>query len=990
MLKTKRILSILMLIMIIAGILTGCATKNEKTFQSLEDFKQARIGILTGSSHDGTAKELFPEAERVYFNTVSDMVLATEQGKIDGYIEDEPFLASVIWEGSNVKRLDESIKQVDNGFAFPQSEGSRELREQVNEFIAKSKADGTMDALIKEWLSGGEPSKQIDYTSLSGENGTIHLAVSVENKPAVYMKDNRYTGFEMDFLTRFAKEYGYKFEIEVVPFASLIAGIAAEKYDMASASLNITPEREESVDFSEPYTSFEVIMVVKGTGEQKNDMTLEDFDNATIGIMTGTVFDDFAKERFPNAKRAYFSLLPDMIVAVEQGKIDGYLSETTYYTAAIWEGAKIKALGEPINNTQAGFIFQKSEKSAKLREQMNSFVQKSKKEGTLDKLVEKWLGETEPDGKLDYSSLTGENGTLRIAVAPDLKPISYIKDGELTGYEMELMLLFAKEYGYKLDMSHMTFDAILPGVTTGKYDIGTGAFTITEERAESVDFSDSHLTVDVVMVVKNTGAQKNDMTLKDFDNANLGVVTGSIYDGHSKAIFPEAKIKYYQTFADLFQCVQQGKIDGFMADEPNFNSVKRVSSELSALKVPDLNVEIGYGFQKNDGGDKLKAEMDAFIAELKADGTIDNLLDKWYGDTEPTQTLEKPDFSDNKTTITVAVDTGRKPFVYMLNNEYAGFETEVMYMFCEKYGYNPVISGVPFASGLAGLSGGKFDLVAGGLYMTPERKESVNFSEPYMYADVVMVSYNKGESAISFIADFKESFEKTFIRENRWKLICEGIVVTMLISILSMLFGSILGFLLYLMNKSGNKFISFFAKVIGKVYSRIVAGTPIVVILMILFYLIFAEFKNLSGVVIAIVGFSLTFGAFVYDHMAVSVNSVDFGQTEAAYALGYSKNKTFFRIILPQAMTIFMPSFCGEVVSLIKATAVVGYIAVNDLTKMGDIIRSNTYEAFFPLIATAVIYFVLTWIVASLLNIVKRKFEPKRRTEKTILKGVER
>ena len=192
------------------------------------------------------------------------------------------------------------------------------------------------------------------------------------------------------------------------------------------------------------------------------------------------------------------------------------------------------------------------------------------------------------------------------------------------------------------------------------------------------------------------------------------------------------------------------------------------------------------------------------------------------------------------------------------------------------------------------------------------------------------------------------------------------------------------------MNKSANKCMSSFAKVIGKVYSRIVAGTPIVVILMILFYLVFAEFKNLSGVVIAIVGFSLTFGAFVYDHMAVSVNSVDLGQTEAAYALGYSKNKTFFRIILPQAMTIFMPSYCGEVVSLIKATAVVGYIAVNDLTKMGDIIRSNTYEAFFPLIATAVIYFVLTWIVASLLNIVKHKFEPKRRNEKEILKGVER
>ena len=143
-----------------------------------------------------------------------------------------------------------------------------------------------------------------------------------------------------------------------------------------------------------------------------------------------------------------------------------------------------------------------------------------------------------------------------------------------------------------------------------------------------------------------------------------------------------------------------------------------------------------------------------------------------------------------------------------------------------------------------------------------------------------------------------------------------------------------------------------------------------------------------GGVKVAVIGFTLTFGAFVYDHMTVSVGSVDNGQTEAAYALGYTKNKTFFRIIFPQAMSIFLPSYCGQAVELIKATAVVGYIAVNDLTKMGDIIRSNTYEAFFPLIATAVIYFLLTWALSLLLKLIKLRFEPKRRKKETILKGV--
>ena len=118
--------------------------------------------------------------------------------------------------------------------------------------------------------------------------------------------------------------------------------------------------------------------------------------------------------------------------------------------------------------------------------------------------------------------------------------------------------------------------------------------------------------------------------------------------------------------------------------------------------------------------------------------------------------------------------------------------------------------------------------------------------------------------------------------------------------------------------------------------------------------------------------------------------SVDNGQMEAARALGYSRNRTFFRIILPQAMKIFIPSYTGEIINLVKSTSVVGYIAVNDLTKMGDIIRGNTYEAFFPLIAVAVIYFAITWIIARLLGILKRKTEPKLRKDKNILKGVVR
>lgn len=779
MINMKKILAILLLAVMIAGVLTGCggektqgqtmedlagantggsadsaldarATEYDSdTKKTVNDFANAKIGVITGSAHDRTVNEKFPGATRVYFNNMADMILAVEQGKIDCYVEDAPFLAPLIWEKINLKAVDGLVAQMNNGFVFPQGE-SVTLREQINEFLAAAKTDGTIDGLQQKWLGNSEPTEHPDYTNLTGENGTIRIAISVDNKPMLYQSAERFTGFEMELLTLFGQKYGYKFDIEVVPFESIIAGISAGKYDMGASTLNITPEREESVDFSDPYSAFDVVLVVKGDAN-KTQRTLADFENATLGIFSGSSFDSLAKERFPHAKRQYYTLVPDMILAVEQGKIDGYITETTYVTAAIWEGAKIEAVKEVIAHTSAGFIFQKDHSKDELREQMNAFIRKSEENGTLAELQEKWFAKTEPTGKLDFASLTGENGTLRIGVAPDLKPISYIKDGEATGYEMEMLVMFAKEYGYKLDISYVTFDAILPGVTTGKFDIGTGAITITEERAQSVAFSESHLTVDVVMVVR--------------------------------------------------------------AED---------------------------------------------------------------------ETAAEENFWDSIT----------------------------------------------------------------------------------------------------------ESFHKTFIRENRWKLIVEGIGVTMLISVCAVLAGSLFGFGLYMLSRSDVKVLQKLTKGFAKVYARIIAGTPVVVILMILFYIIFGKVRDMSGILVAIIGFTLTFGAFVYEHMAVSVGSVDKGQTEAAYALGYTKNRTFFRIIFPQAMSIFLPSYCGQAVELIKATAVVGYIAVNDLTKMGDIIRSNTYEAFFPLIATAVIYFLLTWGLSLLLGLVRRYFEPKRRSQEIILKGV--
>lgn len=718
----------------------------------------------------------------------------------------------------------------------------------------------------------------------------------------------------------------------------------------------------------------------KQTGGEKNSVA--DYKNAKVGIMTGSYQSTIVDKFFPDATVLEYNAPADMLYALAEKKIDISMVDASSYTCALWEGLQISRLDEVAETSAYGIIFPKGQQQ-ELRLQVNAFLAMIKENGTYDELHEKWFGDKEPTEFLDPATLTGTNGTLRVITNNEIKPFGYIKNGKLVGYDVDILTLFAEEYGYKLDITAVPFQSLLAGVSGGAYQMGISGLTITEERKETFDFSDPYHNEDVLYIIPGDGDGLN-----AFRTAKLGAVTGSLYGGYCRKLFPNAHISEFNNFADVLMALKQGKVDGTMLDRPNFNSVKRTDSELSCVTVPQYSVEIGFGFQKNDGGYALQAQMNAFLDKLRTDGRLDAMLDKWYGETEPNESVPLEELADNSGTLKVSIDTTRKPFVYMYNNKPVGFEIDVLYLFCEEYDYSVEIEDVSFASGLAGLAGEKYDLVCGGLYMTPERKESVNFSEPYMVADVVMATYEKSGFE-NFFASVGESFEKTFIRESRWKLIVKGIFTTLLISFFAVLGGTVLGFLLYLAARSKNRILSAVTRVFAKIYSKLITGTPTLVVLMLLFYVVFGR-ANFGGTVVAAIGFILTFGSFVYAQLALTVDAVDKGQTEAAYALGYSRNRTFFRIVLPQAMKMFLPVYSAEIVGLIKATSVVGYIAVNDLTKMGDIIRGNTYEAFFPLIAVAVIYFMITWGVAGLLDIIKRKTEPKRRKNKNILKGVVR
>ena len=739
-----------------------------------------------------------------------------------------------------------------------------------------------------------------------------------------------------------------------------------------------------------------LVGILSGCGSDTNKSqisSLADLETATIGIITGTNYDNVAKEKFPNAERMYFSTSADVLLALNQGKVDAYFADKVVVASMQWENQKVDYIDEPVEMISNALILAKEGYDPYLLAQLDEFIGNSKNNGTLERLEEKWVGDTEPSEHPDYTKLTGENGTLKIAVSDSMKPASYKKGSMYTGYEVDFLTLFAEEYGYKLEIQGMAFDALIPSIASGKCDIGASAITITPERAESLTFTDPHFeTYGVAAIIRGENAAASSAkTLADFESAVIGVMNGSSFDLLASEYYPTAE-KRYLNMPDLILNLQQEKINGILMDMGFYTPIIWEGESLSYIEMDMPATEYAVAFPKAAESEALMAQFNEFIRSETENGGLAELEAKWLSASEPDGSIDFTQLTGENGTLHVATTVESKPFSYLKDGKYYGYDADFLFRFAKEYGYALRIDQIDFGALLPGLTAGRFDLAVSGITVTEERRETVLFSDAYYRSPIVMAV--KDESDIlahsSFWNELKEDFNKTFIRENRWKLIVEGIGVTMVISILAILIGSLLGFALYMLSRSDIKILRGLIKGISTVYSRFIAGTPVVVILMILFYVVFGNIRDMSGIVVAILGFSLVFGAFVYEHMQISVDSVDNGQTEAAYALGYNKNNTFFRIVLPQAMKIFLPSYCGQIVELIKATAVVGYIAVNDLTKMGDIIRSNTYEAFFPLIATAVIYFILTWIVASLLKIIKFKFEPKRRTEKTILKGVKR
>ena len=244
---------------------------------------------------------------------------------------------------------------------------------------------------------------------------------------------------------------------------------------------------------------------------------------------------------------------------------------------------------------------------------------------------------------------------------------------------------------------------------------------------------------------------------------------------------------------------------------------------------------------------------------------------------------------------------------------------------------------------------------------------------------------------MDFMANFTERFYLNFIKDDRWMYITEGLKVTLTVTFFSVLIGIVLGFIIALIratyDRTGKKifrwdgfgdFILWFFNLIAKAYLTLIRGTPVVVQLLIIYFVIFAS-VDVDKVVVAVIAFGINSAAYVAEIFRGGIMSIDIGQMEAGRSLGFSYWQTMIHIILPQAFKTVLPTLGNEFIVLLKETSVAGYIALQDLTKGGDIIRSRTYDAFFPLITVAIIYLIMVMIFTKLVSMLERRLQQSER-----------
>ena len=430
-------------------------------------------------------------------------------------------------------------------------------------------------------------------------------------------------------------------------------------------------------------------------------------------------------------------------------------------------------------------------------------------------------------------------------------------------------------------------------------------------------------------------------------------------------------VERYNKGNDAILALKQGKIDAVVIDVQPAQSFIKTNSELMILDEEFVTEDYAMCISKNKP--ELKASIKSAVGlaakELKGKSDV--------GENAGKTPYISPEGVKRNGTLVMATNAYFKPYEYYDNGKIVGIDADMAQAVADYLGMNLKIEDMEFDSIITAVQSGKADFGAAGMTVTAERLKNIDFSDTYTTSKQVVIV--RDNNAIKNSGNVVEKFKNDFLTDNRYQFVLTGLKNTVLIAFCAALMGIVIGFVVAVIrsthDKTGNLKIGNF---ICNLYLTIIRGTPTMVQLLIIYYVIFGS-VSINKIIVAILAFGINSGAYVAEIFRSGIMSIDNGQFEAASSLGLSYKKTFIYVILPQAFKNVLPALANEFIVLLKETSISGYIGLTDLTRGGDIIRSITYDAMLPLLVVALVYLVIVVILSALVKKLERRLRSNER-----------
>jgi polar amino acid transport system substrate-binding protein len=714
---------------------------------------------------------------------------------------------------------------------------------------------------------------------------------------------------------------------------------------------------------------------------------VDDLKDKTIGVLLGSAHESYATQHFPDAQILQYKSSSDVLLAVKTNKVAAALYDAEPLREIFRKDDSLALLGDSLFSFDVGVGFKKS--NHQLKDRFNAFLANIRANGIYEDMVNRWMMKGEVT--MPAIDASAEKGTLLVGISDTGMPFAIVKDNQLVGFDIELATRFAASERKAVTFLNMDFGSLIAAVSSGKADMIASAIYVTDERQKQIEFSDPYyqMSTRVFALKRNISALgpatatrsegKLLATLDDLKDKRIAVMLGSTHDAFAHKRYPEAEILQYKAPSDVLLAVKTQKVDVGIYQSVSLKEILKTSPDIGVIGEPFEMMPVAFGFSKNNV--ELLQQFNAFFQSIKSSGLYDQMIERWtMQDHAVMPKIETP--NHNGILVAGHLSVGGLPFATVKNNENIGLNIELAKRFAAYLGKDIRFDDMEFGSLIPAVSTGKIDFVAVTLMITEERKRKINFADPYyeigMSAFALkknIVSKDNAKAASrgpSFIQGVIDSFRSNIIEEERYLLLLEGLQTTVIISVFSTIFGTLLGGLICFMRMSEWWMLNIFARI----YISILRGIPVLVLLMLMFYVVFGSL-NINPILVATIAFGMNFGAYAAEIFRSGIQSIDKGQMEAGIAMGFNKFKTFLYIVLPQTIQRVLPVYKGEFISLVKYTSIVGFIAVQDLTKASDIIRSRTFDAFFPLVMIAILYFLISWVLMQSLNYLEKVTDPK-------------